>query len=39
MPLPDRGGAMPPEAGRSLVKLGAVALAAAGLAVLLLSRR
>ena len=39
MPLPDRGGAMPAEAGRSLMKLGAVALAAAGLAVLLLSRR
>jgi len=39
MPLPDRGGAMPPEAGRSLVKLGAVALAAAALAVLVLSRR
>jgi hypothetical protein len=39
MPVPDRGGAMPAEAGRSLMKLGAVALAAAGLAVLLLSRR
>jgi len=39
MPLPDRGGAMPAEAGRSLMKLGAVALAAAGLAVLLLGRR
>jgi hypothetical protein len=39
MPLPDRGGAMPAEAGRSLVKLGAIAAAAAGLAVLLLSRR
>ena len=39
MPLPDRGGAMPADAGRSLVKLGAIALAAAGLAVLLLSRR
>jgi hypothetical protein len=39
MPLPDRGGAMPAEAGRSLVKLGALALAGAGVAVLLLGRR
>jgi hypothetical protein len=39
MPLPDRGGAMPAEAGPSLVKLGVVALAAAGLAVFVLSRR
>jgi hypothetical protein len=39
MPLPDRGGAMPAEAGPSLVNLGLVAVVAAALAVLLLSRR
>ena len=39
MPVPDRGGALPLEAGHSLLRFAALGVAAAGTAALLLRRR